>query len=48
MRDKKEGKQMERLILGKYFEDFVVGEKLMSAGRTIGESTIDMFAGPDR
>ena len=35
------GGMMERLILGKYFEDFVVGEKLTSAGRTIGENTID-------
>lgn len=39
------GGMMERLILGRYFEDFIVGEKLISAGRTIGESTIEMFAG---
>lgn len=31
-------------MLGKYFDDFVVGEKPVSAGRTIGKSTIDMFA----
>lgn len=35
----------ERMVLGRYFEDFVVGEKLMTAGRTVGEGTIDMFAG---
>jgi acyl dehydratase len=36
---------MGRMMLGRYFEDFVVGEKLTSAGRTIGENTIDLFAG---
>ncbi len=36
---------MGRMMLGGYFEDFVVGEKLTSAGRTIGENTIDLFAG---
>ncbi|MCC6947948.1 MAG: dehydratase [Bradyrhizobiaceae bacterium] len=35
----------EPLVLGRYFEDFVAGEALMSAGRTIGEGTIDLFAG---
>ena len=45
VRDSKRGARWTRLILGRYFEDFVVGEKLISAGRTIGESTIEMFAG---
>ncbi len=36
---------MERLVLGRYFEDFVVGERLRSAGRTVGEGTIDAFSG---
>ena len=35
----------EPLVQGKYYEDFVVGEELFSAGRTIGEGTIDLFAG---
>ena len=35
----------EPLVQGKYYEDFVVGEEMISAGRTIGEGTIDLFAG---
>ena len=35
----------ELLVQGKYYEDFVVGEEMISAGRTIGEGTIDLFAG---
>ena len=30
---------------GKYFEDFVVGEEMVSAARTVGQGTIDLFAG---
>ena len=30
---------------GRYFEDFVVGEEMVSAARTVGEGTIDLFAG---
>ncbi len=32
-------------VLGRYFEDFVVGEELVSARRTVGEGTIELFAG---
>jgi len=35
----------EPLVQGKYYEDFVVGEELFSAGRTVGEGAIDLFAG---
>ena len=35
----------EPLVQGKYYEDFVVGEDMISAGRTVGEGTIDLFAG---
>lgn len=35
----------EPLVQGKWFEDFTVGEELLSAGRTVGEGTIDLFAG---
>jgi acyl dehydratase len=35
----------EALVQGKYYEDFTVGEELMSAGRTVGEGTVDLFAG---
>jgi acyl dehydratase len=35
----------EPLVQGKYYEDFVVGEEMLSAGRTVGEGTIDLFAG---
>ncbi len=32
-------------IEGKYYEDFGVGEEIVSAGRTVSEGTIDLFAG---
>jgi len=35
----------EPLVQGKWYEDFVVGEELISAGRTVGEGAIDLFAG---
>jgi len=35
----------EPLIQGKWYEEFVVGEELISAGRTFGEGAIDQFAG---
>lgn len=31
--------------MGKYYEDFVIGEEVLSAGRTITETDIVMFAG---
>lgn len=33
------------LVQGRYYEDFVVGEEMASVGRTVGEGTIDLFAG---
>jgi acyl dehydratase len=30
---------------GKYYEDFGVGDEIVSAGRTVSEGTIDLFAG---
>jgi acyl dehydratase len=33
------------LFEGKYYEDFVVGEEIVSAGRTVSEGTIDLFSG---
>jgi acyl dehydratase len=32
-------------IRGRYFEDFTVGEELVSTGRTISEALVDAFAG---
>lgn len=30
---------------GRYYEDFGVGEEIVSARRTVGEGTINLFAG---
>jgi acyl dehydratase len=35
----------EPSVRGKYYEDFAVGEEIVSNRRTIGEGTIDLFAG---
>lgn len=35
----------EPTVRGKYYEDFAVGEEIASNRRTIGEGTIDLFAG---
>jgi acyl dehydratase len=32
-------------VEGKYYEDFGVGEEIVSARRTVSEGTIDLFAG---
>jgi acyl dehydratase len=35
----------EGAVRGKYYEDFVAGEEFVSPARTVGEGTIDAFAG---
>jgi len=35
----------EPTVRGRYYEDFGVGEEIVSGCRTIGEGTIDLFAG---
>jgi acyl dehydratase len=42
---RKGGTMAQPAVEGRYYEDFEVGEEMVSARRTVGEGTIDLFAG---
>jgi acyl dehydratase len=35
----------QRIVTGRYYEDFEIGEELSSIGKTVGEGQFDIFSG---